>query len=77
MSEPVHSLLVVLERDLKSEDAARVVAAIEAIRGVLKVDGVVADMTSQMAEWRARQKLGEQLLNVIYPNRLEGHVVLR
>lgn len=62
-----HTLTVVLEHDFKDEDADALMDAIRHIRGVLSVDGVVADFDSHMAEARAKSDLGQKLWEVIYP----------
>lgn len=56
MSDRVHSITVVLEKDIRSDDAEWVINAIKMIRGV-----------THMAEERARHALGQQLIAIIYP----------
>lgn len=67
MSDRFHSLVVVLEFDIKDEDAAPIITAIETLRGVASVTGIVSDMESNMAETRALTKLRTQLFDVLYP----------
>jgi len=67
MTDRYHTLTVVLERDTRTDDAEALIAAIQQMRGVLKVSGVVSDMESHMAQQRARRELGEKLLAVLYP----------
>ena len=62
-----HSLSVVLEKDVSPEHIETIVNAIRMIRGVLSVSEHVADIESFMAEERARHKLGQKILDVIYP----------
>ncbi len=66
MTDRYHTLTVVLERDTRTDDVEALIAAIQQMRGVLKVSGVVSDMDSHMAEERARRELGEKLLAVLY-----------
>lgn len=68
MTDRLHSLTVVLERDIRDDDAEPILAAIRMIRGVQSVTGQVADIDSHIAESRARRELGEKLFQVIYPD---------
>ena len=67
MTDRFHSLTVVLERDIREDDAEALMGAIKTLRGVLSVRGEVADMTSVMAEDRARRELGQRLIEIVYP----------
>ena len=67
MTDRYHTLTVVLERDMRDDDAEPLIAAIRQMRGVLKVSGVVADPAAHMAEERARRELGEKLWAALYP----------
>jgi len=67
MTDRYHTLTVVLEENVRDEDARSLIDAIKHMRGVIAVDGVVADSTSYMAEERARFDLGQKLLKIIYP----------
>lgn len=67
MSDRYHSLTVVLEHDVKDEDAEQLISAIKQMRLVLSVAASVADIESHMAEQRAKTKLGQEILAVIFP----------
>ena len=67
MTDRYHSLTVVLEHDIREDDAEAIKNAILLFPGVLSAAGVVTDLTSHMAEERARHDLGQKLLAVIYP----------
>ena len=69
MTDRVHSLTVVLDHDIRVDDVETLANAIRMLKGVLNVTGEVSDMTSYMAEERARHELGGKLLDVIYPER--------
>lgn len=71
MTDRYHSLTVVLERDMRDDDAEALIAAIGQLRNVLKVTGIVSDFTSHMAIERARADLGTGLWNVLYPPKPE------
>lgn len=67
MSDRYHSLTVVLEKNMKDEDAKSIIEAIGWMKNVLSVTPVVADPASYMAESRARHDLAEKLWKVLYP----------
>jgi hypothetical protein len=67
MTDRFHSITVVLERDIREDDAQTVISAILALRGVISATGAVADMTSHMAEQRARNEIAAKLWDVLYP----------
>jgi hypothetical protein len=67
MTDRFHSLTVVLEADIRDDDAAPLMNAIRQLRGVLSVAGNVADFQTHMAEERARNELRSALLDVVYP----------
>ncbi len=69
MTDRYHSLTVILEKDMRDDDAERMIEAIQMIKGVLDVKPVISDPTSWMAEERARRELGEKLWNVLYPKK--------
>lgn len=69
MTDRYNTLTVVLEHDIREDDAEVLLSAIRQLRGVLSVTGNVADTTAHMAEERARHKLGQELLAVVYPER--------
>ncbi len=68
MSDRYHSLAVVLDHDVKDEDARVIIQSISMIRGVLSVTPKIADMESHMAEQRARSELGRKLIEIIHPS---------
>ena len=67
MTDRYHTLTVVLEQDIRTDDAENLLKAIKQLRGVGSVTGVVSDLVSNMAEQRARQNLGNKLWDVLYP----------
>lgn len=67
MTDRLNTITVVLEKEMRDDDAEAILAAIRQIRGVLDAKGNVSDMTEWMAESRARRELGEKLLAIIYP----------
>lgn len=62
MTDRYNALTVVLEKDMREDDAQALLSAIRQLRGVLSVDGNVSDMNSHIAYARARGDLGGRLL---------------
>lgn len=67
MSNRIHSLTVVLEKDYREDDVEAITNAIGMIRGVLSVSVHQSDSDSHMAEQRAKRELGDKLMKVLYP----------
>lgn len=67
MTDRFNSVTVVLEKDIRDDDAEVLLAAIRQLRGVLSVTGNVSDLSTHVAQERARHELGERLLAVLYP----------
>jgi hypothetical protein len=67
MTDRIHSLTVVLERDNRSDDVEALVNAIRMFHGVLSVETHVSDITSHMAEERARASLSEKIYKALEP----------
>jgi hypothetical protein len=66
MTDRFHSLIVVLEKDIREDDAQNIMAAIQMVKGVLSVEGLVADPTSLMAYTRARMDLHQKLFDALH-----------
>lgn len=71
MTDKYNSLIVILEKDTREDDAKPIISAIRQIRGVLSVKGNVSDVNSHIAEERVRQELGEKIWKIIYPHKGE------
>jgi hypothetical protein len=67
MTDRYNILTVVLEKATRMDDAESLMDAIRHLRGVLSVNGEVANTGEYMAEERARKELGEKLWRVLYP----------
>lgn len=67
MTDRYNALTVILEKDIRDDDAEALLNAIRQLRGVLSVSGNVADFDSHLAQERARSELGQKLWNVLYP----------
>lgn len=69
MTDRYNALTVVLEHDIRDDDAQALIAAIGQLRGVLSVKGNVADVSAHVAVERARSDIGQKLMEVLYPPR--------
>jgi hypothetical protein len=65
MTDRFAALTVVLEGDIRSDDAQGLIEAIKHLRGVASVDPVVSDMNTHIARTLARQELTSKLLAVV------------
>ena len=69
MTDRYNTLTVVLEREIREDDAEKYIDAIKMIKGVLSVKGNVADYGEYMAIERVRRELGEKIWEVLYPKK--------
>jgi hypothetical protein len=67
MTDRFSGLLVILDHDIRDDDAQPIVDAIKQMRGVCDVRGHIGGATVAIAEERARQDLVKQLWSVLHP----------
>ena len=67
MTDMYNSLTVVLEADIREDDAAPLIDAIKQLRGIASVEGNITDIATYSARSRARNELRVSLWNVLYP----------
>jgi inosine-uridine nucleoside N-ribohydrolase len=67
MTDRFNALVVVLDKDMRDDDAQALTNAIQQLRGVTSVSGNVSDINSLIACERAKRELGEKVWAVIYP----------
>lgn len=67
MTERYNALTIVLDRDIRKDDARPLIGAIRMLRGVASVTPNVTDICDHVAQERVRRELGEKLLAVVYP----------
>lgn len=67
MTDRHNGYYIVLEKDIRDDDAEATIAAIKQIRGVLSVTPNIAGFDEHIAEMRARSDLAEKLWKVLYP----------
>lgn len=65
MTDRINSLFVVLENDIRDEDAELIIAAVSQLRGVLTVEGGVVDHTDFVAQARAKAELRNKLWEML------------
>lgn len=61
MTDRYNYLTVVLDRDVRDDDAEPIVSAIGMIRGVVSVKGAVADPSDYAARARVREEISRKL----------------
>lgn len=67
MTDRFAGYIVVLEDNIRSDDAEATTKAIAQLRGVVSVIPVVSNIEILIAEERVRRELGEKLLQVVFP----------
>ena len=65
MTDRYNALLVVLDKDIRSDDAKSIINAIRMICHVQKVTPHVSDVTDHIAESRVKTELREKLWKVL------------
>lgn len=67
MTDRYYALTVILEKDIREDDAEPILNAIRMIKGVQDVKGNVSDVSTYIAQEKARRHFGEKLWHVLYP----------
>jgi hypothetical protein len=67
MTDRIHSLTVILDKDYRDDDVKAIVNAIMMIRGVIGVNEHVADLSSRMAEEVAESRMMTKIFELLYP----------
>jgi len=65
VTDRLKGLTVVLEQDIRDDDAQPIIEAIEMIKGVLSVKAHVSDPDSYMATERAKSKIRKALWKIL------------
>lgn len=68
MTDRFSSLTVVLEGQVREDDAQGIIDAIRHIKGVISVDGNVDDSTMWTAKMQVKHELSEKLWKVLNDN---------
>lgn len=69
MTDRFNALTVVLDKEIREDDAQAIISAISQLRGVASVQGNVADMNSHIAKEQALYKLRGEIMDVLYPQK--------
>lgn len=69
MSDRIKGYVVVLEENMREDDAQAITNAIKMVKGVLTVQPVIGGIEDVFTEERVRRELGEKLLAVLYPKK--------
>ena len=65
MTNKFHSITVVLENDIREDEAQKIIDAIYQLRGVIKVSGNVADLLDFIGTSRAKHDLAIKMLSIL------------
>ena len=65
MTDRIHSLTVVLKKDIRDDDAESIITALSMVKGVLSATPHVANIETHMAYARARWELQSKLYDVL------------
>lgn len=65
MTDRYNSLTVVLERDIRDDDAESILQAIRMIKGVLSVTGNVTNLEDHVAKESAKWELKKQIFELL------------
>lgn len=65
MTDRVHSLTVILEKDTRDDDVECWVSAIRMLKGVISVQKNISDIDYHVAEQRAKQEIRSKLFDII------------
>lgn len=69
MTDRYNAFVVILDKDIRDDDAKPIIDAIKQLRGVLSVEPQTADPLSEYtAETRLRHELFDKIAAIIYPN---------
>lgn len=66
MTDRYNAFLVILEKDIRTDDAASTIEAIKHIRNVLDVVPSVADNSNIITEFRVRNELFSKIHEIFY-----------
>jgi hypothetical protein len=72
VTDRIHSITVVLEQDMRVDDAEALLTAIRMLRGVLSAEGNVTQPSHYVAETRVRFELERKLWQVFHPKQDES-----
>jgi len=65
MSDRIKGLLVHLDGDYKDTSADNIITAIQMVKGVVKVESVIANFEDHLNRSRARLELREKIMDIL------------
>ena len=65
MTDRLKGVIVTFEQDIREDDAEALIAAIQMIRGVLKVDPITANFDDEMNRSRVKYELRKKLFEAL------------
>lgn len=65
MTDRVHSFIVILENDMREDDAEHTLNALRMVKGVIKVEPVISGPEEHMAYARARFDLTKRIYEAL------------
>jgi hypothetical protein len=71
MTDRINAFIVILDHDIREDEAEDTITALKQIKGVLSVQPHVADFSDAIAQDRVRQELGMKLWHILYPKEQE------
>lgn len=57
--------IVTLDKDIRADDSEQIINAIHMLRGVIDVTPVVSDITSIMAESKAKDEIRQKIWDIL------------
>lgn len=73
MTDRYRAFIVVLDHDMREDDAQPTLVAIKQIKNVISVDPHVADITDHIAYTQARHDLQKELMDILVRPYRENH----
>lgn len=67
MTDRFFALTVILNKDIREDDAEAIIQAIQMIKGVGKVQPHISSPEFITAEFRAQNELRDKILEIFYP----------
>ena len=68
MTDRIKAITVVLEKDMRIDDAESLLQAFRHFRGVISAEGNVTDINDYVAQSRARYEIGQKVIKAVYPD---------
>jgi len=65
MTDRYNAFIVILENDIREDDAEATIKAIEQIKGVLRVTPNNVDLTESIAEIRVKRELYSKIIEIL------------